>query len=100
MKLKKEKTDRLLTVKIEGSLDVKTSPQLAEALEGEPEDADMVVFDLKDTAYTSSAGLRVILQVYQEMHKKGGRMVLRNVNQDFKTILTEAGFTRFLEIEE
>jgi anti-anti-sigma factor len=99
MTVKKEKADGVLTVSVEGSIDVKTAPELKESLNGELEDVTKVIFDLSETAYTSSAGLRVILGTYQTMSKKGGRMILRHVNEVFYNALKSAGFTQFLEIE-
>ena len=99
MTVKKEKADGTLTVSVEGSIDVKTAPELKEALDGELEDVTLIIFDLKDTVYTSSAGLRVILGVYQTMNKKGGRVILKAVNEVFYATLKSAGFTQFLEIE-
>lgn len=81
-------------------MDIKTAPQFAEEMEGALEDIDDVVFDLEKTAYTSSAGLRVLLKVYQTIRKKNGKMVLENVNKDFYTSLKYAGFTSFLEVKK
>ena len=99
MTVKKEKKDGVLTVFVDGSIDVKTAPELKELLSGELEDVTQVIFDLADTAYTSSAGLRVILGTFQDMKKKGGGMKLRHVNEVFYDALKAAGFTQFLEIE-
>ena len=99
MTVKKEKSDGVLTVSVEGSIDVKTAPELKEALNGELEDVTLVIFDLTDTTYTSSAGLRVLLSAYQSMIKKGGRMKLTHMNDTFYHVLKSAGYTQFLEIE-
>ena len=99
MTVKKEKNGNILNVAISGSLDINTAPQLKAELEGELDDVDEVYFDLKETDYTSSAGLRVILGAYQVLDEKDGRMVLKNVNETFMNILDETGFTEFLEIE-
>ncbi len=100
MTVTKEKNGTVLSVAIAGSLDTKTAPQLSKELEGELEDVTEVIFDLKDTDYTSSAGLRVFLGTYQTLEQKDGRMVLRHVNQAFMEILELTGFTDFLEIED
>lgn len=99
MTVTKDKKGDVLTVGIAGSLDAKTAPELSKALEGELDDVSEVVFDLKETEYTSSAGLRVFLGTYQKLEEKDGRMVLKNVNPAFMEILELTGFTDFLEIE-
>ena len=99
MNIGKEKKDGKLTVSIEGALDIRTAPDLSKALEGELDDVNEVVFDMEKTDYTSSAGLRVLLKTFQVMDSKEGRMVLKNVNEDFYDVLKLSGFTDFLEIE-
>ena len=99
MTVTKEKNGNVLNVAIQGDIDINTAPQLQQELDGELDDVDEVYFDLKDTGYTSSAGLRVFLGTYQILEDKDGRMVLKNVNDAFKDILEVTGFTDFLEIE-
>lgn len=99
MTVTKTKDGDVLTVAIAGSLDVKTAPELSAALEGELDDVMEVIFDLKETEYTSSAGLRVFLGTFQILEEKDGRMLLKNVNDAFMEILEVTGFTDFLEIE-
>ena len=99
MTVTKEKSGDVLKVTIDGELNIKTAPQLKEELTGELDDVMEVYFDLAGVSYTSSAGLRVILGVYQELDEKDGRMVLRNVNESFMEILEVTGFTDFIEIE-
>ncbi len=100
MKVTKEKNGDVLNIAIEGEVNVATAPQLKKDLEGEVDDVMEVIFDLKDTDYVSSVGLRVILGVYQELDDKDGRMVLKNVNEVLMEILEMTGFTDFLEIEQ
>lgn len=99
MNITKQKDAGLLTVLIEGALDIRTAPELTKALEGELEDVNEVYFDLGKTNYTSSAGLRVLLKTFQVMEQKDGRMVLKNVNDELYDILKLSGFVDFLEIE-
>ena len=99
MNIAKEKDGSRLTVSIEGSLDIRTAPDLSKALEGELDNVNEVYFDLSGTSYTSSAGLRVLLKTFQVMEAKDGRMVLKNVNEDLYDVLKLSGFVDFLEIE-
>ena len=99
MTVTKEKNGNILNVAIEGDVDINTAPVLQQELDGELDDVTEVIFDLKNTGYTSSAGLRVFLGTYQILDDKDGRMVLKNVNESFMSILEVTGFTDFLEIE-
>ena len=100
MRVEKIKNGEVLTVKIEGTLDINTAPELKKELNGELEDVMKVVFDLQKTDYTSSAGLRVLLEIFQIMSKKSGAMSMINVNKVFYDILKLSGFTDFLDIQE
>ena len=99
MKISKMKDGENLYVSIEGALDITTSPQLKASLEEDLDSVKNVFFDLRGTDYTSSSGLRVLLGAFQTLEKKGGRMVLKNVNQSFLDILEMTGFTDFIEID-
>lgn len=100
IEIAKEKNGDVLTLTIKGELDINTSPKLKAELDGELDGVMTIIFDLKDTNYTSSAGLRVLLGAYQQMEAKEGRMLLRHVNEGFKSILKLTGFSEFLEIED
>lgn len=86
-----------LTYKIKGRLDTSTSPQLMEALnlDGVKE----LVFDLQETDYVFSAGLRVFLQAQKTMNANGGTMKLINVQDSVKEIFNIVGFTGIMDIE-
>lgn len=99
MNVNKIKDGDVLTVAIEGSLDIKTSPQLREAMIGELDNISSLIFDLSDCNYTSSAGLRVILESYQILSAKGGNMSIINVNSMLYDTLKLSGFTDFIDIK-
>ncbi|SCX84230.1 anti-sigma B factor antagonist [Lachnospiraceae bacterium XBB2008] len=99
MNVKKTKDGDVLTVAIEGSLDIKTSPQLKEALKGELENVSSLIFDLADCNYTSSAGLRVILESYQILSERDGGLSIINANSVLYDTLKLSGFTDFIDIK-
>ena len=96
----KEKNGDVLTVRVNGDLDIHTSPQLQAQMEGALGDVMTLIFDLSEAKYISSAGLRVLLGCYQKMEAKDGRMILRHVNESFKRVLKLTGFSDFLEMED
>ncbi len=99
MNVEKKKDGDVLTVLIEGTLDINTAPELKSQLKGKLDDVNKVIFDLQKTSYTSSAGLRVLLETFQVLHAKGGTMSMINVNEVFYDILKLSGFTDFLDIQ-
>ncbi len=88
-----------LTVALEGRMDSNSATQLEEALKEEMASITELVIDLKKLAYTSSAGLRVLLSAQRTMNKKGS-MVIRNVSEEIMEIFDMVGFTGLLNIEE
>jgi len=83
MIITKTKDGGSLTVALEGRMDANSAPQLEEALKTEYETITNLTIDLAKLAYTSSAGLRVLLSAQKAMNKKGS-MVIRNVCPDIK----------------
>ena len=98
MTVTKEQDGSKLTVYIEGKLDAITSPELEKEL-GDLAGIEDLAFDLKDLIYTSSAGLRVLLNCQKIMDDQGD-MVVRNANEDVMDIFKETGFLKILNIED
>lgn len=98
MKVTKEQDGNRLTVFIEGKLDAVSSPELEKELM-DLAGIEELVFDLKDLIYTSSAGLRVLLNAQKVMDDQG-EMTVRNANEDVMDIFKETGFDKILDIEE
>ena len=97
MTVTKTQEGTTLTVAIEGKIDVVTSPMLEEEL-GKLEGVEDLIFDLKDTLYISSAGLRVLLSAQKIMDDRES-MVIRNANEDVMDIFKETGFLRIFDVE-
>lgn len=83
---------------LEGRLDTTTAPELEAEMKASLEGVTALILDMKDLAYLSSAGLRVILAAQKQMNKQGG-MVVRNVNETIMEVFEVTGFTDILTIE-
>ena len=81
MKITQNKDGNKLTIALEGRLDTTTAPELEAELKTALEGVTDLVFDLKDLAYISSAGLRVLLSAQKVMNKQG-RMVITGANEE------------------
>lgn len=97
MNITKKLENGVLTVAVEGRMDTTTTPQITQEIETDIDSADKLVFDMKDLAYTSSAGLRLLLSLHKKMSSKGG-MTLVNVNDTNMDILELTGFGDILTI--
>jgi anti-anti-sigma factor len=82
-----ERTAATKHVALEGKLDTTTSPQfddeIAPALAS---DATVLVLDLAELSYISSAGLRSVFKARKAMEAKGGSLLLVNVQPQVQKV--------------
>ncbi|MBO7395087.1 MAG: STAS domain-containing protein [Ruminococcus sp.] len=87
-----------LTLKLEGRIDTKSAPELDETVRTSLDGVTSLIIDLKEVAYISSAGLRVLLIAQKQMNKQG-EMKIINVSEDIMEIFEVTGFSDILTIE-
>ena len=93
LSIEKSFTGRCLRVAVVGELDSITSPELERELQ-DLDNVDEVVLDLKDLAYTSSAGLRVIMGLKRRL--AGRPLKLENVGTEVREVLDMTGSSKLL----
>ena len=93
LKIEKKLDNRCLTVTLIGELDSITSPELDREVQN-LENVDEVVLDLKELAYTSSAGLRVIMGLKRRL--AGRPLKLENIGTEVREILDMTGSSKLL----
>lgn len=98
MNVQHELRDGILVLRPIGRLDSASSPEL-ERLLGEHIDAgvDRVVLDLSDLAYTSSAGLRVVLVAGKKLRPLDGRLILAGMREAVREVFEVSGFLALFE---
>ena len=87
-----------MTITLEGRLDALTSPQLDAELQGAYEGVKLLVFEFKNLAYISSAGLRIVLAAQKVMSTQG-TMIIRNACDEIRDIFDVTGFSDILILE-
>ena len=98
MKITQNTDGSKLNIALEGRLDTTTAPELENELKTALDGVDDLVFDLKELAYISSAGLRVLLSAQKIMNKQG-KMVITGANEEIMEIFDVTGFVDILTIE-
>lgn len=98
MEINKVENNEIVTISVSGRIDTVSAPELETVVMGCKDKAKTLILDFKELDYTSSAGLRVILQA-QKMMNKQGEMRLINVNDDIMEIFDITGFLDILTIE-
>ena len=87
-----------LVVKVSGSLDITTSPELQQELDASLDGVESLAFDFSELDYISSAGLRVLVSTHKKMYKKGG-MVITGVNESVMDVFDITGLADSFTIE-
>lgn len=93
LNIEKKVDGRCLIVSLVGELDAITSPILDREVQ-EIENVDEVILDLKGLAYTSSAGLRVIMGLKRRM--AGRSLRLENIGTEVREVLDLTGSSTLL----
>ena len=84
---------------VEGDLNTLSSTDLEKAYVANKDGVNDVVIDMAGVTYISSAGLRVMLYIDQEMLDIGGSFTVCNVNSDVMEVFRLSGFVQFLKIK-
>ena len=98
MNIVKNRQGNELHVALEGRLDTVSAPEFEVIVKNELGGGELLVIDLVDLKYTSSAGLRTILLAQKTMNKQG-RMILRNVGEEVMEVFEMTGLADLLTIE-
>ncbi len=74
-------------VALTGRLDTNTAPELEESMDAlVAETMSVLIFDLTDLEYISSAGLRVIFKTTKAMHAKDGKCGVLNMQPQIQKV--------------
>lgn len=85
-------------VTITGSLDALTAPELGDTLSTQLKSGNAkLVADVAGLDYTSSAGLRVLLNSVKEARQKGGDLRLAAVQPNVDKVLELSGFKTIIK---
>jgi len=76
----------IVRLSLEGALDSETSPDLEKALAGVDASIPLIVLDMKDLDYISSAGLRVIFAAHKRQGAKNGELLMSNMSPNVKKV--------------
>ena len=100
MEVKIAKQNGETTVQLIGRLDTPASPEVEKALEPVHEDASgTIILDCKELEYISSSGLRIFLSLRKSAAAKGGRVIVKDINNDIRQVFMMTGFLNIFEIQ-
>ena len=100
MKAEITQTDNQVMVTLEGRLDTVTSSEFEKNLTPYFSMQGIeLTLDCASMEYISSAGLRVVLMTHKNITAKGGRFIIRNLNNEVRSVFDMTGFSRIMTIE-
>jgi len=89
----------VMTIALVGRLDTVTSKELLEAFGKEEVKEDLLILDMKDLEYISSAGLRALLAIKKELADKNKALEIHNLNNICKEVFKVTGFGNILTVK-
>lgn len=99
MRVAVEKRERATVVSIDGSVDGMTAADVVAAFREQiGAGSARLVGNLADVDYTSSAGLRALLETVKEARQHGGDLRLAAVRPEVLRVLELSGFTSILQV--
>ena len=100
MEIKVEKQNTVVTVYLKGRLDTLAAQEVSEQLESLNEDASgTIIMDCTEMSYISSSGLRIFLTLRKAAAEKGGKIIVRGINNDIRSVFMMTGFLNLFEIQ-
>ncbi len=90
----------VLIGEMKGWLDTAEVENIKDSMQPLIDNADKaIVLECKELEYISSSGLRLFLQLRQQVEAKGGTVIIRNLNDDLMSIFELTGFKKLFTIE-
>jgi anti-sigma B factor antagonist len=94
----KEQNEGMLAT-VSGRLDTPAAVKAQQEIDPLIQNADKVItLDCTNLEYISSSGLRLFLTIRKETSAKGGKVVIKNINDDIKKVFLMTGFFNLFEI--
>lgn len=95
-----EKQNEVVTVFLKGRLDTLASQEVSQQLEGLAENASgTIIMDCTEMSYISSSGLRIFLTLRKAASEKGGKVIVRGISNDIRSVFMMTGFLNLFEIQ-
>ena len=99
MELIIHKENTTTRIEIIGRLDTITASELSDAVKQLVSNGIEIIFDCEKLEYISSSGLRVVIATHKEMMSCSGKLIIRNLNREVKSVFDLTGFSNILNIE-
>lgn len=100
MSAKIEEIDGKYIATLQGEMDTAAAVEVEEVLKPlYTSNGKDVIIDCKDLEYIASSGLRILLGILKGAKSSGSKVILRDVNEDIKSVFKLTGFISIFEFE-
>ncbi|MBO4427519.1 MAG: STAS domain-containing protein [Bacteroidales bacterium] len=82
-----------------GSLDTLASQEIAQQMDELKNVDGTLVLDCTQLSYISSSGLRIFLSLRKAAAEKGGKVIVRNLSNEVRSVFMMTGFLNLFEIQ-
>lgn len=83
-----------------GRLDTPASLEIAPRMNALAEEAGgTIVLDCSQLEYISSSGLRIFITLRKAAAAKGGKVIVRNISNEIRSVFMMTGFLNLFEIQ-
>ena len=87
-------------VTLEGELDTVAAAEVEKTLQPlYSTNGKDVVIDCTELEYIASSGLRILISILKGAKAGGSKVVLKNINEDIKSVFKLTGFINIFEVE-
>ncbi|MBR5052098.1 MAG: STAS domain-containing protein [Bacteroidaceae bacterium] len=100
MKTNIEQLEDKYLVTLEGELDTAAAAEVEKTLQPlYTTNGKDVVIDCEGLEYIASSGLRILISILKGAKAGGSKVVLKNMNEDIKSVFKLTGFINIFEVE-
>lgn len=95
-----EKLEDKYLVTLKGELDTAAAAEVENVLQPlYNSDGKDVIIDCSELEYIASSGLRILIGILKGAKASGSKVVLKNMNEEIKSIFKLTGFIYIFEVE-
>lgn len=100
MEVKISRSNGEVTAQLIGRLDTPASLEIAPQMNALAEEAGgTIILDCTELDYISSSGLRIFITIRKAAAAKGGKVIVRNISNEIRSVFMMTGFLNLFEIQ-
>ena len=89
-----------VTAQLIGRRDTPASLEIAPQMDALAQDAGgTIILDCSELAYISSSGLRIFITLRKAAAAKGGKVIVRSISNEIRSVFMMTGFLNLFEIQ-